>query len=233
MPLFTHKTQRVMFIHIPKTAGTAIEKSFADAGWGTEFLHMPNRGDGPDRAPCNPQHWHQGPLRKWAYSQGPVTFEFAIVRNPFTRLISEMIWREAGHTSHINKHGYDNKFFQKLDSFTVRNLQHYIKNETEFQNDKEFFYEQGKKFHADNHFRPQFHYVRPVTNIYKYEDLKPTVWNTLKEKFKLNVLTQEYTRVDLKKSRPVQIPSPSSQFRELYTQVYGPDHEKFNYPLPF
>jgi len=47
------------------------------------------------------------------------------------------------------------------------------------------------------------------------------------------VLTQEYTRLDLKKTRPVTIPSPSVDFRELYTQVYGPDHQRFNYPLPF
>jgi len=233
MPLMIKDSRRVMFIHIPKTAGTAIEKSFETSGWNMKFFHAPNRGHGPDRAPCNPQHWHQGPLRKWAYPDGPVTFEFALVRNPFTRLISEMLWREKSQSAHINQRGYDQEFFQKLDSFGVRHMQQYIKNEAKFQADKELFYRQKNMLYADNHFRPQNHFVRAVTNIYKYEDLGHTVWNTLQEKFGLRQLTQEYTHVDLKKTRPDRMPSATDRFKELYTELYGPDHQKFNYALPF
>jgi len=140
MPLMIKDSRRVMFIHIPKTAGTAIEKSFENSGWSLKFFHAPNRGHGPDLAPCNPQHWHQGPLRKWAYTAGPVTFEFALVRNPFTRLISEMLWREKSQSAHINQHGYDTEFFNRLDAFGIRHMQQYIKNENQFQADKELFY---------------------------------------------------------------------------------------------
>jgi hypothetical protein len=231
MPLFVKDNKSVLFIHIPKTAGTSIERAFKESGYQDKYLHMPGRGDGPDKAPCNPQHWHHGLIQRWLYTAEKVTSEFTIVRNPFTRCISEYFWKGQ------RPQNFNNDFFKGLQNFIVQNLNQYLTNEDIFQSTKEEFLKTGKKFTADNHFRPQWHFVGPKTKIFRFENLKPEVWNTLSTTYNLNVeLATEYTKVPLSMERPTKFPQDfqvTEQFKELYTKVYGQDHTRFGYPMPF
>ncbi len=91
MPVY--RNHRVVHLHIPKTAGTAIELQFADLGdmhWDTPSRY--GRVRRPDRW-YEDQHLSLMELRE--VSQGGLigSDTFAVVRNPYQRLISEYLWR--------------------------------------------------------------------------------------------------------------------------------------------
>ena len=227
MPLFTKNNKTTLFIHIPKTAGTAIETAFMDAGYERKFLHMPNKGDGPDKKPCNPQHWHHGLVQRWIYPEHAVHSEFAIVRHPFTRCISEMMWKHGG------KDKFDKAFFSNFEQFVVNNLRQYFKNEEAYQSNKSPWLNGEKTFHSDNHWRPQWHFVNENTTVYKYEELD-SCWQKLKQNYNLTQLPVVYAKLDLQKERPVRMGiDPSTEFKDLYLKAYKEDHDRFGYELPF
>lgn len=226
MPVFKKNDNTVLFIHIPKTAGTSIETAFMDSGYEREFLHIPAKGEGPDKKPCNPQHWHHGLIQRWIY---PIesSYEFTIVRNPFTRCISEMMWKQG------RRDKFNDKFFSNLQSFVIANLEIYIKNEKQYQSNKGPWLSGDREFHADNHWRPQWHFIGDRTKVYKYEELEKC-WNDLQQKYKLSALPVTHAKLDLSTPRPTKMGiEPSDKFKELYTQVYGEDHRRFDYDLPF
>ena len=166
-----------MFIHIPKTAGTSIEYAFMDAGWKDKHLIIRARGDGGFDGPCHPQHWHHGLMQRYVYpEEGQTLEEFALVRNPFTRCISEYFWIGGGQPQ-----DYNNNFFNGLTNYIQDNLKKYVKNEEQWQADKEGWLQKKKRYHADNHWRPQWHFIGPNTKVYKYEELGETVFPKLKE----------------------------------------------------
>lgn len=227
MPLFTKNNRNILFVHIPKTAGTSIEAAFMDAEYTELFLHVPSRDD-PDRAPCNPQHWHHGLVQRWIYPAYKIHSEFAIVRNPFTRCISEFFWRGKPNR------GFNDKFYQELQTFIVQNLNKYIENEKLFQTTKESFLKENKKFHADNHWRPQWHFVGKNTQIFKYETLHSKCWPTIKTKYSLTNMHHKNAKIPPDIVRPSRMGiDTSSEFKELYLQVYQKDHTQFGYDLPF
>jgi hypothetical protein len=88
-----YRDHRVAHIHIPKTAGTSIERQFADLG----DMHW-NRSSWYGRI-RRPDRWyedHHLTLRElWSLSLGDIRGldAFAVVRNPYQRLISEYRWR--------------------------------------------------------------------------------------------------------------------------------------------
>lgn len=215
MPLFIKDSKRALFVHIPKTAGTSVETAFLDCGYDKQFLHRPGKGDGPDKKPCNPQHWHQELIRENIYPvlDGRSFFEFAIVRNPFTRLISEMMWKNSGG-SNFDK----DEFFKSLDKFGCNGMRTY----------------KTANFHGDNHWRPQREFVGPNTVVFKYEEIKYQAWADLKMRFNLEELKTEFTHISLDKARPTKMNiEPTQEFKELYTEIYGEDHKQFGYDMPF
>ena len=231
MPLFIKDTKRALFVHIPKTAGTSIESAFLDAGYSKQFINRPGKGDGPDHKPCNPQHWHMSFILKNIY---PVLvnksfFEFAIVRNPFTRLISEMMWRNKGRNDFEN-----DSFYEFFDDYVVKGIKAYLDNERNYKEHPDRFAGGGQSFYQDNHWRPQKEFVGPKTVIFKYEDLKYQAWADFKMRFSLGELASEFTDLPLDKQRPTSMKiKPSDDFVKLYTQVYGDDHKRFGYDMPF
>lgn len=233
MPLFIKGDQQVLFIHIPKTAGTSIEDAFIEAGWARDFFYSPAKQGGGDRSPCNPQHYHNMPCNRFIRKKHLVTDEFTIVRHPFTRLISEMMWKNRGLSTHINTRGYDARFFEKLEKFAISNFNSHIKIDKIFLENPAVFLDKKKKFHSDNHFRPQHEFIGKKTKVFRYEDLNDTVWNILKHQYNLNQLEKKNMRVDISKTRPTKFINPSDEFKQLYLKLYTEDHTQFNYELPF
>jgi len=215
MPLFIKDSKRALFVHIPKTAGTSVETAFLDCDYGKQFLHRPGKGDGPDKKPCNPQHWEQELIQKNIYPvlDGKSFYEFAIVRNPFTRLISEMMWKNNGHTN-FDK----DDFYTFLDKFACNGMRSYKRD----------------PYHADNHWRPQNEFIGPNTVVFKYEELQHQAWPDLRMRFNLEDLGTEFTNVGLDKQRPTKMKvEPTENFKDMYTEIYGKDHEQFGYDMPF
>ena len=234
MPIFRKDSKSVLFIHIPKTAGTSIETAFEKAGWQLDHFHAPGRGHGPDRKPCNPQHWHQRLLSEHVYgTRERIQYEFTVVRNPFTKMISEVMWRDSITANMAATAGFTAEFFRRLEKFGIKNMQQHLTVSAQYKADPQSFIEKQKKFHADNHWCPQVEFFRSTTRRYKYENLQSVIWPDLKTKFDLDILTQQYTKVELKKSRPEYHDGFSDTFKDLYTELYKQDHTVLDYPLPF
>lgn len=82
MPIFQHPTRgRVLFIHIPKTAGSSVEKWLQAHGFELEKL---NNWDG-----THAQHATKETYDQW----GEFDYKFTIVREPLARFVSSMGFR--------------------------------------------------------------------------------------------------------------------------------------------
>lgn len=76
----------IQFVHIPKTAGTAIEDAYAPLGWGRhEFPSLIHK-----LLPWKPTPWHSPEQIRKANNGRP---SFCVIRDPFKRIISEYCYR--------------------------------------------------------------------------------------------------------------------------------------------
>lgn len=112
MPVYyKHK---LVHIHIPKTAGTAIERLFhriGDMVWGPKSWLGQERHGGRW---YEYQHLSLDELRQLADSSFTSFTSFAVVRDPYTRLISDFEWRVWLKASHPNS---PIQFFDSFDEF--------------------------------------------------------------------------------------------------------------------
>jgi len=82
MPIFQHPTRgRVLFIHIPKTGGSSIEKWLQEAGFKLDKI---NHWAGDVN-----QHATRDVYEQW----GEFDYKFAVVRHPLTRFVSTLGFR--------------------------------------------------------------------------------------------------------------------------------------------
>ncbi|MFK7918845.1 MAG: sulfotransferase family 2 domain-containing protein [Ilumatobacter sp.] len=93
MPVYRH--HRLAHLHIPKTAGTAIESQFAgldDMQFDpTSFVGQITRADRCYEL----QHLTLNELRIESHHDVDALDIFAVVRNPYQRLVSEYFWRQS------------------------------------------------------------------------------------------------------------------------------------------
>ena len=160
------------------------------------------------------------------------TDQITIVRNPFTRLISEFIWR-ANVGPYITQNGFDKGFFKVLEQFTLDALRKYKINEAQYLLDKPSFIKQKKSFVFDNHLRPQHHYITNNWNIYWYEEMEIKFWPEMENKYGIISPGYQNTFVHTKIERPTVHPNPSNEFKDLFSEVYLMDCKMFGYELPF
>jgi hypothetical protein len=91
MPVLIRNDKTALFIHIPKTGGSSLEKNMADLGW-REVLSI--RGMPADRLKfikASPQHFH-AEILKDIFNFEKFSSIVAITRDPFNRLKSEYYW---------------------------------------------------------------------------------------------------------------------------------------------
>ena len=86
MPIFERNNQKIHFIHIPKTGGMTIREHLKKSGWITQHAEL--KGE-LEVSPGKPYHGHM-PYSYWKDwdAAKDCDFEFAIVRNPITRMSS-------------------------------------------------------------------------------------------------------------------------------------------------
>lgn len=136
MPLYRIKDKLVFFVHVPKTGGTSVEKALESVG----KVCLDKKIEG---FPAPSQHFHAEIYNKLLpedfYDRG-----FMIVRNPFTRLISEY------------RHKYSREKTKNLD------FDAWVK--------KSFSTYQSNSYVHQNHIRPQVEFISPSVDIFKFED---------------------------------------------------------------
>lgn len=140
MPIFVKDGKLVNFIHIPKCAGTSVEKTLQDYCDGF-LLHTGKVGI----LPCTPQHFHADVLPMVIKGHKAVP-SFAIVRHPLLRMISEYFWRNRKSQSEGSKLREPNQHIVEL-------IKNYNINE----------------FAHDNHIRHQVAFMLENTKVFKLE----------------------------------------------------------------
>lgn len=92
MPLFRIADKNVLFIHVPKTGGTSVERALSTLapmslhGQGDKGLRI--RADKGQSRPVPMQHLH-GRLLEAIFAPQFIDYAFMIVRDPVERMISE------------------------------------------------------------------------------------------------------------------------------------------------
>jgi hypothetical protein len=231
MPLFKKENTSIFFVHIPKTAGGSIEHAFLENKWHTEFLHKPQKNES-DIRPCNPQHYHAEFLDSIFEQTGPFTFSFTVVRHPFTRLISEAMWKSIPIRRHVTKHGFDNTFYQLLSKFLGAVYSEFTKAEANWLSDKKLFLDTNQRFPYDNHVRPQHEFLMKDVEIFRYETINETLFPKLKQEFGVDVNVKKHKFAE-GNERPVKMINASDTFKQQYLSLYKQDHDTLGYELPW
>jgi hypothetical protein len=191
--------RKIIFIHIPKTAGSSIEHLLRDEGrYELDFIGVRNGR--------STHHYMGIELKMILKDLYPKYYKFSFVRNPYDRLISEYFWcriKDVGH-----------KFNKTFDQF-LDYVEDVIKN-------KKFF-----KPIENDHFIPQYSFLffnnkLLVNNIFKYEDIE-TVAPLIKKRLKIKTTLQH-----LNKSVKNEITLTQEQKDRIYN-LYKIDFETFNY----
>jgi hypothetical protein len=143
LPLARSNGRNILFIHIPKAGGTSIED------WLRQVcplsFHNSRVGHG---LPCVPQHFH-AELLDYLFDESFIDYSFAVVRNPYWRLLSEYNYR----MSHRRRHQavFPRPSFRR---WVTSTLSRYARNQYVY----------------SNHIRPQVQFLFPDTEVFRLED---------------------------------------------------------------
>lgn len=211
MPLYQYREQdretTFLFIHIPKTGGTAIESYLRNIGINGYF-------DPPSYMPVRPYlkvppaHYDYGYLnRLFDLSK---LYSFAVVRHPVKRLISEYKW--ATETTNLPEP------LARMDfsAFIRHMFELYRKDENV----------------AAGHYKPQIRFVgEKVSKIFKYEAGLDSIIQRVLQDVGLKMDSRKpIPRLNTSSARQV---VPSDSDLELINRVYAEDFAAFGYdPVP-
>ncbi|WIY23424.1 sulfotransferase family 2 domain-containing protein [Parasedimentitalea psychrophila] len=144
MPIYKKNGKAVLFVHIPKSAGTTVDHIFLSNGWQVTFQDGGGRADTILRhLKCSFQHFHATLLTQMI---NPNSFDavFTILRDPISRLQSEYRWRM--------EHGSGPQM--EFNAWVTRMFRAYYRN----------------RFVLDNHIRPQRQFILPGAQITALEN---------------------------------------------------------------
>ena len=207
MPLYqfrkgeTEKT--FLFIHVPKTGGTAIETYFRGIGLAGYFdppTYMPVR----PYLKVPPAHYDYGVLKR-LYNLDSL-YSFAVVRHPVRRMVSEYKWAMEKSTA--------SETLSKMD------FGQYLR----------FMFDQFKRDDnvASGHFKPQVRFVGDkVSKIFKYEaGLDNIVTHVLRDVGLRFDGQAKLPRVNHSARKTVDV---SSDDLKLIREFYAEDYSVFGY----
>jgi hypothetical protein len=145
MPVFANGDKTLLFVHVPKAGGSAIESLFTANGWKMSYRDGQMRKGSPNwYRHCSPQHMHAAPLRE-TFRLERFDAIFMLVREPIARFRSEYIMRnaKAPRTDAASVEAWAEK---RLRSF------------------------QRDPYVLDNHLRPQTEFLLPGALVHRFED---------------------------------------------------------------
>ena len=161
MPISHNK--KAVFVHIPKTAGTTVEKAFGMQN--SESLYCTKYDE---RYRVCPQHLYADEILN---EQPNVKdyFWFTIVRNPFDRLVSE--------------YHYINTVNCRARQFKGTSFEQFINNALTMDASERMFL-------FDRHLELQSNFINDAVHVYKFEHLHQC-FEDLKQKFKIPFFDHE------------------------------------------
>ena len=155
VPIFTRDERALLFVHVPKTGGTTIERMLMRAGWEVGFRATPHTHPASIRLHrVSPQHYHAALLEQTLRID---RFEstFLVVRDPLARFRSEYAMRNkrheaAGSAAHVEE--WTRSVARRL----ARN-----------------------PCVLDNHLRPQHEFLVPGARVFRLEEGMDSIVRTL------------------------------------------------------
>ncbi len=205
MPVFVKDDVRVLFVHVPKTGGSAIEDAFADAGWDTHLLDRTSARH-PSRRfrRCSAQHLHADLLAQLVRLER-VDLVLTVVREPLARFRSEFLWRHREDAPPAA---------EEVTRWGRRVLEKYAED----------------PFVRDNHIRPQSQFVLPGAGLHRYEDGLQPVLDTVAERLGVTAPTVRPRAVE-EGRRSADVPV-GDDLRRLLVDFYADDFATLGYPTP-
>lgn len=193
--------RKLMYVHIPKTGGTSVEKYGKKHGinWG-RHMKFPT-----PKKKINSPYWHLPPTlfngKKSPYNGKKL---FTIVRNPYDRAISEYkyrieIWSKK--KNNVSKKGLNN---------FIRNLEREIKK---------------NKYCFDSHVIPQHEFIDEDTEVINLENIEKD-FPLLMKKYNL---PEEKLPKTYKTSSKVTKNDLDEKSIEILNKIYDKDFKKFGY----
>ncbi|WEV77646.1 sulfotransferase family 2 domain-containing protein [Janibacter cremeus] len=207
MPVFRQGERKFLFIHIPKTGGSSIERAFADAGWDTLYRDgRVGRRSWNDIRRCTPQHMHREMLEA-LFRIERFDGVFTVVRDPMARIKSEYLWRHR--TAEFSIDG------RSVEKWTAGSFARYAKD----------------PFLFDNHLRPQVDFLVDRAEVFRFEDGLDQMAAALNKKWDLGLPEQlprvrEGSSTTKYASKDVEV---TPGMRDLVHDMYGEDYARFGY----
>lgn len=155
-------SKKVVFVHVPKTAGTTIERALGMMNSESLYNH---RYDEELRV-C-PQHLYPNEILQ-KHPQAKDYYWFAVVRNPLDRFISEY-----HHINLIEGRGVEFRGLSFSDFVKCLDLP-----------------QEERMFLFDRHLEPQINFINKHVHVFKYEQLNEC-FEMLKQKFRIPFFTHE------------------------------------------
>jgi hypothetical protein len=208
MPILLTADRSVLFVHIPKTGGSTIERLFVKSGY-TMHLRDTRRSGSPVMPfrKCPPQHW-QASLLQEILAVDRFDLVFLMTRDPINRFRSEYAMR------HRKDPRTDSA---SVDEWADRAFERYASN----------------PYALDNHLRPQHEFHLPNSVVYRLEDGMDAMVADLNERFGL-ALSTEIPRV-LDSTTRGQVPSSqveiSPGLEGRLKSFYAEDFSRYGYDL--
>jgi hypothetical protein len=205
MPVFSREGLNILYLHVPKTGGTSIEKFFQNNGFAITYLDSDIRPMSLSVVRrCSPQHMHRDQLES-IFNVGSFQYVFMTVRDPYARIVSEYKMQATVFSKEII-----------FDDWLKRALKLYAVN----------------KFVYDNHLRPQSDYWLPQADVFKQEYGYTSQWITEIEKkigigFSHHKIATEMKGSDVVEKQPILSPEARSYIGRLYSQ----DFSMFGYSI--
>ena len=169
MGLYRRDDRLIHYIHIPKCGGRSIGALLKENNWIHISRDVPEhlRDEIRNTSTRNrSQHIHRKIWKEWEKNY---EFQFAIVRNPYSRLISHLKQITLGlKITKIEMMWHVQQFFDEIkDSNSTTTKDGYITGGIGF---------------ADNHWRPQVDFLGPDTFVYKLESDIEEILSDLKKR---------------------------------------------------
>jgi hypothetical protein len=195
LPSYFNKIKPLKFIHITKTGGTSIEIIGKKHGISWGMYHKEYKW------------WHKKFINKPKSLKSKYNW-FVVVRNPYTRIISEF-YCKWGTQIKNDKYTISKSEFNKI----IKN--HILK--------KENFKNHGQS----GHYSEQYKYIDKNYNIHiiKFENIKEE-FNNLMKKYSLDIELEEHEN---KGKKLFTVNSLSKDVIKLINTIYDKDFESFGY----
>lgn len=192
-----------MFIHIPKTAGTALDVHLSQLG--QAIFNTPIVANRSTKRSVNLRHLHGDALRRIFYPQ-MIDYAFTVVRHPVARAVSEYRYqrRQAGlHLSRWRIAGFDTWL-----RYSLRQAE-------------------ANPDYRDQHFRRQVDFLCFDCAVHRYEDGLKAVMAGVGAAAGVDIPFDTAAR-NISPHRNVRV---SQSSLNLIAQFYAADFEKFDYKI--